>query len=155
MSGDRTAQAQVGNIATESVKQIGTDMGDAAINAATTTLEATAQTAGFVSDASGKIALGAATVGRGDVAAVSGTVSTLAGVTEVGALLGKAALTGNQRDLDRATQKGGRLGASMMLGQTFSVFRNSDPLKNTAIMNQVLDFSSYIIPQIYSNTIED
>jgi hypothetical protein len=56
-------------------------------------LDSTADAAGFVSDVSGKIALGAATVGQSEVASVAAAISTLSGGIEATTLVGKAVLT--------------------------------------------------------------
>ena len=149
-SGDRSSQAQLNHISREATRQIVNDTVDAAIDTSVMVLDSTAQTAGFVSGASGIIAVGASTVGQGEVASVAGVFSIGAGVIEVGALGLKATITGEQREWNIVGQKATRLGISLLIGGSFSMFRGTNPLRDTAITDQVLDFSSYVAPVIYT-----
>jgi hypothetical protein len=149
LSGDKSAKGHMENIAIGTAKKAVMDTAEGAKAATGIMLDSTAYTAGFVSDVSGAITLGAATFGRSDVASVSGTISTASGGIQAAALIGKAILTGKESDIKHAKRNLSGFTASYVLGNAGILMKGSNPLTNTAIIDQIIDFSSVLAPELY------
>jgi hypothetical protein len=149
LSGDTSAQNQLGNITADATKQIVMDTANAIKNGTDIMLDSTAETAGLVSDFSGKLALGAIATKNGGLASAAGTISTISGGIEAGVLVGKAFLTGAETDVNKAKKALSGFTVGFILGNIGLVLKGSEPLKNTATVDEIIDFLSVIAPEIY------
>jgi RHS repeat-associated protein len=150
LSGDKSAQTQAGNIAAGTVNQIANDALNATKTAVETTLEATADTAGFVSSATGSISVGTALVGIEGVSAGAAVTSDIAGLVEVGSRTAKGVISGDTGDQKEAKNVLRRYAIGMAIGAIIGGFKGNNPLHNKPIADKIVDFSTKIVPQIYS-----
>jgi hypothetical protein len=139
LSGNKADQAHAQMLVRETGKEI-------TIN----TLDVTAKAAGLTSDVAGKTVLIATATGQPEIAGPASVVSTTPGVIETATLLGKASITGNQNDMNTAYTTAKRFGISLLIGTLISGFKGGNSLNPNPINDQVIDFSSRYVPEVYT-----
>jgi hypothetical protein len=139
LSGNKADQAYVQMLVNETSKEIAVD-----------TLDVTAKVAGVASDVAGKTTLVATATGQAEIAGPAAVISTAAEAIETGSLVAKVSITGNQNDIKIANTSVKRFSISLIIGTIIGGFKGGNSLNSNSINEQVVDFSSKFVPEVYT-----